>query len=189
MSSEELISEKTAIRSQIISHLEAVDSGQKQVWDLKITQQLKGLQPLLSASHIFCFVSVNHEVDTHELIDWLISQGKNVSIPKIINGNMLAVRFPGWQNLISGKFGIPEPDNIEIISSPVNVCITPGTGFSPAGGRLGLGKGYFDRWFSENTAELKIAPAYELQVVDDLPADTHDVPVDVIVTENRILRP
>ena len=189
MSSDELILKKTAFRSRLISHLKALDNGQKQVWDLKITQQLKGLQSLLSASHVFCFVSVKHEVDTHELIDWLINQGKDVSIPKIINGNMLAVRFPGWQNLISGKFGIPESGNIEIISSPVDVCITPGTGFSPMGGRLGLGQGYFDRWFSNNTAKLKIAPAYELQVVDDLPVESHDVPVDVIVTENRILRP
>ncbi len=189
MSSEELIRLKTAFRSQLISNIDAQNSRQKQVCDLKIKQQLKELEPILNATHVFCFLSVNHEVDTHEFIDWLINQGKNVSIPKIINGEMLAVRFPGWQNLVSGKFGIREPEQIDIVSSPVDVCITPGTGFSPRGGRLGLGQGYYDRWFSENMATFKIAPAYELQVVDDLPVENHDIPVDLIVTEKRILRP
>jgi len=189
MSSEELTSIKTAFRSQLISKLEAIDSDQKQIWDLKITQHLKEIEPILLASHVFCFVSTNHEVDTHKLIDWLINQGKAVSIPKISNGNMLVARFPGWQNLISGQFGIPEPGKVKILNSPIDVCITPGTGFSPIGGRLGLGQGYYDRWFSNNTATFKIAPAYELQLVDNLPVENHDVPADLIVTENRILRP
>jgi len=57
-----------------------------------------------------------------------------------------------------------------------------------SGQRLGYGLGYYDKWFTSHKVGLKVAPCYECQLLEELPADEHDVPVDVLVTEDRVIR-
>ena len=101
---------------------------------------------------------------------------------------MLAVPFDSWEALQPGQLGIPSPVATEPLATPVDVCITPGLGFSPTGGRLGYGRGYYDRWFASHPPLVKAALAYECQLLDNLPVDENDVPMDMIITEKRVIR-
>jgi 5-formyltetrahydrofolate cyclo-ligase len=101
---------------------------------------------------------------------------------------MLAIEFPGWSALKPGTLGIPAPVSDRAFEGRVDVVITPGVGFTAAGDRLGMGKGYYDRWFAAHDYGLSVAICFECQLVAELPVSETDVPVDLIVTEQRVIR-
>lgn len=92
------------------------------------------------------------------------------------------------QDLERGAFGVMEPKGKQHIIQPseVELIIVPGRAFSITGQRLGRGKGYYDRFLSRSKA-LKVALAYDFQVVDELPVEEHDQAVDYIITQTRII--
>jgi 5-formyltetrahydrofolate cyclo-ligase len=72
----------------------------------------------------------------------------------------------------------------------LDLVVVPGVAFDPQGNRLGWGAGYYDRLLAQVRADAPIvALAFECQIVPAIPPESHDVPVDVIVTEQRIIRP
>jgi 5-formyltetrahydrofolate cyclo-ligase len=69
----------------------------------------------------------------------------------------------------------------------MDLLIIPGIVFDLQGNRLGYGKGYYDRFLSLRKIKYIIALAYELQVINQIPNNEHDIPVDIIITEKRII--
>ena len=100
---------------------------------------------------------------------------------------MIAVRFTGWEKLRVGQLGILWPESDSEWQSRVDMCITPGLGFTPDGKRIGFGKGYYDKWFATHPHTTKTALCYECQVVDDIPTTETDVAMDQIITEKRLI--
>ena len=113
----------------------------------------------------------------------------NLYVPKIISGTeMIAVKLNDIANLELDDIGILTPKSNEILSEKVDITITPGIGFTKKGGRLGYGRGYYDRWFSINEVKTKIGIAFEEQVVMNLPLEKTDVNMDIIITEKEIIK-
>lgn len=155
-----------------------------------IRARLQVLAPLQQAAAVFVYISVGPEVATRELIDDLQGAGKNVLVPALAGRErMLAVAFPGWAALREGSLGIPSPVDGVDFSGEVDVALVPGLGFSPAGQRLGHGRGYYDRWLAGHPATLRIALAFEHQLLADIPVEPHDVAMDMLVTESRVIAP
>jgi len=75
----------------------------------------------------------------------------------------------------------------EVSLDTVDLIIVPGIAFDYAGHRIGHGMGYYDRLLSENIKAIKIALAFEQQLVEEIPTEHHDVSVDMIITEKRII--
>ena len=93
-----------------------------------------------------------------------------------------------WNDLSTGAYGILEPREIKIaLPEDIQVAIIPGIAFDKKGYRIGYGKGYFDRLLPKMNA-LKIALAFDFQLLDELPREKHDVKMDMIITDKRILR-
>lgn len=90
----------------------------------------------------------------------------------------------------AGYRAIPEPDpgrTIPIDPEEINVIIVPGSVFDTRGGRLGYGGGYYDRFAAaESPRALRIAIAFEVQVLDQIPLLPHDVPMHILVTEQKV---
>ena len=101
---------------------------------------------------------------------------------------MQAVPFTAWSGLESGPLGILSPTTADNPITDVDVCIAPGVAFTAHGVRLGQGLGYYDRWFAAHTVRHRIALAYECQLTDNVPTDVHDAVMDLIVTEQRVIR-
>jgi 5-formyltetrahydrofolate cyclo-ligase len=154
----------------------------------RIRARVQRLKAVRDARGIFVFISYDAEVDTHPLLDRWLREGRRLAVPYIAGGHMQAVRFGGWEELVTGTLGILTPRHAEPETGPFDIAITPGVGFTSRGDRLGYGKGYYDRWFLEHQVGLKIAVAFETQIVDRLPVHERDVPVDLIVTEQRVIR-
>ena len=93
--------------------------------------------------------------------------------------------------LSPGYMGIPEPssgDDRLVNLGEVDLVIIPGAAFDYSGNRLGYGAGYYDILLSEGKRKIPIiALAYEEQLVDSIPSETHDVKVDIIVTDKRVI--
>jgi len=153
-----------------------------------ITEQVLKLDEIKNARTIFIYISYATEVRTHELIKALLAAGKTLAVPKIVDSDfMQAESFSSWEDLVPGELGILTPGNSRPCSGPFDVALTPGLGFTLSGQRMGFGRGYYDKWFAQNKVSHKIALAYEAQLVEDIPVDDTDVPMEKIVTEKRVI--
>jgi 5-formyltetrahydrofolate cyclo-ligase len=142
-----------------------------------------------SATSVFIYVARRDEVQTRRIIDTLSLAGCRLLIPNLVDKiTMECVCFPGWDAMIPGPLGILNAATATGYDGPVDLAVIPGLGFSETGARLGFGAGYYDRWLAKHPETEKIALCYEGQLVPDLPCEPHDISMDVIVTDRRLLR-
>nr|HPK00418.1 5-formyltetrahydrofolate cyclo-ligase [Candidatus Hydrogenedentota bacterium] len=105
-------------------------------------------------------------------------------------GRMLWSRLESMEELAPAAFGVlePRPEYRRDMAPPADsVVLVPGLAFTESGWRIGYGGGYFDRFLAEFPG-TKIAIAYALQLIPEMPAEAHDIPMDIIVTESRVYR-
>ena len=181
--------DKPAWRARLKSARAALPETERASASARIRMQVLALDAVREARTVFCFVSRGDEVETHALIDALAAGGRTVLVPRVAGPeDMIAVEFPGWAALKPGVLGIPAPASERPYAGRVDVVITPGLGFTADGARLGMGRGYYDRWFAAHPCGLSMGVCFECQLVPGLPATATDVPVDLIVTEQRVVR-
>ena len=153
---------------------------------------LAGSGLLRDASAVLVYVSArDNEVDTHGIIGGLLAGGKTVYVPV----TDLERKAMQWSRLLSMEelepvhFGLLEPAARfrRVTANPMaEVCLVPGVAFTRSGWRIGYGGGYFDR-FLDIFSGVPIGLAHDIQVVDRIPTDAHDRPVDYLVTESGIM--
>ena len=181
--------QKNGLRKQLKQLRNEIPESSRLQNNLTIQQRLLSQMDIRAANSLFCFISYGSEVHTHDIIRQLLAQGKQLAVPKITDsGYMLAIPFQSWDELEPGQLGILTPPGNSEMTRAFDVVITPGLGFSESGKRLGFGRGYYDKWFQNNEVGTKIALAYELQIVSELPVNEFDVNVDYIVTEERLIK-
>jgi 5-formyltetrahydrofolate cyclo-ligase len=140
------------------------------------------------AKSFFCYLSYLSEVETSSLISHFLEQNLALAVPKIMGKTeMLAIPLKDLSDLKPDKMGILTPKSNQAASATFDIAITPGVGFTTTGDRLGYGRGYYDRWFSKNKVKTKIGIAFEVQIVDELPLEETDMPLDMLITEERII--
>ena len=136
-----------------------------------------------------------------------MAKGKEVSLSKTIGKSFLEDikvflpktwlkerkltfhRVYSFSDLVPGPFGLlePNPKNEEADLSSLEVILVPGVVFDVKGYRIGYGGGFYDRVLKETRA-LKVGVCYSFQLVESLPVEPHDVPVDLIITEDGIIQ-
>ncbi|GAB4431737.1 MAG: 5-formyltetrahydrofolate cyclo-ligase [bacterium] len=185
---------KKMLRKEV---LQKRDSLSKEEWNRKsdqIQKKLQSLEEVSSAKNIFIFINFRSEVDTRPIIEFLLSKNKNVIVPytDIENKRLRLFYLNNFSELKSGSFGILEPDPKiakEAALEDVDLVIMPGSVFDLKGGRIGYGGGFYDRLLPSLRPDVKtIAIAFELQIVDEVPMGYYDRRVNLIVTEDRIIR-
>jgi len=189
MTESKISSQKAGQRVRALRARDALPAARRADFDLAIQTRLWTLPEMQHGGTCFCFISHGSEVHTHSVLDELVRRGFKVLVPRIDGRTrMLAVEFSGWDELQRGQLGIPTPAGSREHAGAVDVCITPGLAFAEGGERLGFGRGYYDAWFAGHAVTHRIAPAYECQLLNSVAVGTQDVPVDIIVTEKRIIR-
>lgn len=180
--------EKSRLRGILKARRARLTPQSRWLANVAIMNRLMGIGPVRAGEVFFVYVSVGTEVSTRSLIDRLQNLKRAVLVPRIDKGQaMKAVPFPGWRDMRAGALGIPSPPPGPAYDRDVDVVIVPGIGFTPDGRRLGYGGGYYDGWLNRNRSHHNIAVAFENQMVDDLATDAHDVGVDLIITEQRLI--
>ncbi|HOW27270.1 MAG TPA: 5-formyltetrahydrofolate cyclo-ligase [Elusimicrobiota bacterium] len=135
---------------------------------------------------ITAYVSADHEMGTEPLLRMARNDGKQVALPVIDSDEMSFSLWNGKRSdLVLNRFGLREPrrSSCRLVSpSRIDLMIVPGRGFSPKGGRLGAGGGFYDRFLSRHPRLHSVGLAFQEQIVRDLPITDHDVPVNAILT-------
>ncbi len=135
---------------------------------------------------VMIYISTEDEVNTFPLIEKIVEDGKMLFAPKCIaKGEMDAWRFFDVADLVPDKFGIlaPKKNNV-CTTSCFDLIIVPGVVFSESLHRIGYGGGYYDR-FLEDSGVVTCGLFFEKQKGEFTP-DTHDIPLDFIITEEKI---
>lgn len=158
-----------------------------------ITEKILGSYLYKKSNTIMTFISFSNEVNTHNLIKESISNKKRIIVPitfpktkeirpsEISNFDELEI---GFYNILT-----PKKEFIRLINPmEIELTIVPGLAFDRNGYRIGYGGGYYDRFLSLYPDIIKIGIAFDLQIVDSLPREEFDIPVDFIVTEKEIIK-
>ncbi|MCL4499574.1 MAG: 5-formyltetrahydrofolate cyclo-ligase [Chloroflexi bacterium] len=158
-----------------------------------ITELILGLPEYQQATVIMAYVSFGSEVATSPLIEHALACGKRVVLPIVAEGRVLLLgEIDHLSGLRPGPSGILEPDSDSvgrITPDELDFIIVPGVVFDAAGRRIGYGGGYYDRFFElVGAGPVKTAVAFEIQLVENVPAESHDKYVDIIVTESGVIR-
>lgn len=168
-----------------------VAQSDKETLSQRICQKLAQLPEFAAAQVIMLYVDVRSEVRTRWLTEHCTKQGKQIVVPYCDGDELVPVLIRGLDELSPGAFGIREPtpavrecsDRL-IEPEEIDLICLPGVAFDRSGGRLGNGKGYYDRLLPKlRPGAIKVALAYECQVVPRVPTDSHDVKVDLVITE------
>lgn len=153
------ISTKAALRSEFRQRRRAViDDGHSE----RICAVLAALVDAGSAATVMVFEAVPGEPDLAEFVAWCSARGIGTIAPS------------------------PDPDAVDPIDpESVDVVVVPGLAFTADGRRLGQGGGWYDRFLARTRSDCSsVGVAFDVQIVDDLPTEPHDVPVDLVVTES-----
>ena len=163
----------------------------------RITDKILGLPEFRNSLRFMCYVDFKKEVSTKRLITQAIFMKKQVAVPYIAdiknqNNIMTAARILDFeQDLEKGAYGIFAPKKEGLVGmdpAAIDCIIVPGVVFDFKKHRIGYGAGYYDRFLSLVRPDcLKIGVAFEIQLVEKIPADTFDFPLDLIVTEDRVI--
>ena len=153
----------------------------------KIKSSLFNLQPYKQSKTPMFFVSFNSEVNTHDIIRESLGR-KTIVVPKVAHHEIEPSIIIDFDNLIEGKLGILEPIEVmQIAYKNIDLVLVPGIAFDKEGHRIGYGFGYYDKFLRKVPKAVKIGLCFDFQVVDRIPREAHDVPVDFIVTEERVI--
>ncbi len=193
-SQDHLITKKSVIRKKLLEERNQLESQWVLSQSHEIAAQFRTLSLLNKAKNILVYLSKAKEVQTEPIIKDLFAMGKCLFVP-IVDKNQPDLKISQISGLDIkfklGPFGIREPDENFLNFVPttkIDTVILPGVGFDLLGTRIGFGKGYFDRLLSKMSKKiLKIALAFDFQILPKIPRTERDVSVNLIVTESRTI--
>jgi len=141
------------------------------------------------AASVALYAPCRGEVDTAQLFVSARAAGKQVVYPRVVHDQLQFVPVDDVASLQVGSFGICEPpDGDGVPVSAIDLMLIPGIAFSRDGHRLGSGYGYYDRTLgTQGRPGVLVGLAYDFQLLETLPSEPHDVPLDLLVTDVRTL--
>lgn len=185
-----MIRDKKVIRGEYIKKRLGLTEKEVILKSRQIFQKIEEIDGLFEKKSFGVYLAVKKEVVTQNLIDKLVTQKKEVYLPRFYEREKAYFfgKFSGLKELETGYFGILQPKNSKKANiQDIEVIFVPGVAFDKKGVRLGWGTGTYDRLL-KNSKALRIGLAYDFQIADSLPYEEHDVRVDMVVTEKRVVR-
>ena len=181
------ITEKNALRQKMRAARKACTD--RATRDDCLLQRLMALSVYQKASCVLSYVSFGTEADTLRILERVLADGKALYVPKCVpnTNRMVFYLISALRDLSPGAYGILEPKETEAYQDEANaLCLVPGLAFSADGARLGYGKGYYDTFFAQHPV-LKLGLCYDFQLVPQVPTQPHDVRMDGILTDKRLV--
>lgn len=174
----------------MLARRDALDEGFREQASGHIIGRALDLPELNDITPVGAYWPIRSEVDPRPLMEALIARGQDVALSQILHPHLSWRLWLPGDVLIKGGFGVrePGPDAPEVFPKAL---IVPLVAFDRRGGRIGYGKGHFDRAIAALEAQhpiLTIGLAYAVQEIDEVPVESHDRLLDVIITEAELIR-
>ncbi len=154
------------------------------MWRKKASQQIwaqiERLMPFQQAHTVALYWSLKDEVETPPFIRrWCDS--KRILLPEVRGENLVFRKYDPREGVSPGAFGIGEAHGEECPPEEVDLIIVPGVAFDRQGGRMGRGKGFYDRFLVRCPA-YKIGICFHYQLADEIPCEEHDIRMDTVIS-------
>ena len=184
---------KKALRTAVLAAREAIPLAARQAAAHTIMQRLCGVDVYRNAKSVLTYMSVGAELDTRGFFENLLRDGKMAVLPRIdkASKSLTLHRVESHADLVDGVWGIREPraDAPVVAITDIDMVLMPGLAFDRTGNRLGYGAGYYDRLLAPTAHRpVRVAAAFDCQVLDAVPAGPSDQPFHILITESQLLR-
>jgi 5-formyltetrahydrofolate cyclo-ligase len=185
---------KLELRRRMLAARDQLDASHRAQLSALICERAADLPALVSARTLLVFASFRSEVDTTAFIVEAMERGQRVCLPRVLGPRRMAAYHVAdvWADLVPGAWGIkePRPDLEEVPPNVMDAVVVPGSAFDRCGRRSGYGGGFYDNYLPRTRPGTPwIALAFDLQLVDALVCEPHDLSVHAIVTESQVIWP
>jgi 5-formyltetrahydrofolate cyclo-ligase len=190
MSSLPLPELKDRLRSEGFARRDGLDRAFREEAARRIAERALAFPHLKDVTPVGAYWPIRSEVDPRPLMEALLARGQDVALSQILHPHL---SFRLWQPgdvLVKGGFGVrePGPDAPEVFPQAL---LVPLVAFDRRGGRIGYGKGHFDRAIAALERQhpiLTVGLAYAVQEIEQVPIEPHDRLLDAVITESELIR-
>ena len=185
---------KRAAREKALARRDALSQERRERLSAAICARAAALPELEAAETLLLFARSGSEIDTQPLIAWALARGSTVCLPRVLAPRVMeAYRVAdSGRRPRARRLGHPGAAR-RTARDPAGGARRrrrPGAAFDVEGRRCGYGGGFYDTYLPLTRPGVpRVALAFEVQIVDELACEAHDLAVDAIVTENRVIRP
>lgn len=183
---------KKQLRRQIMDERGAILPEERAALSIRACLHLAACEQLARARVIMAFHPFGDELDILPFVEEARRRGQEIWLPLTIPSErrLVPYRYDGPQMLKQGTYGIwePDPDVAEAADlSKLDAVLVPGVVFDRHGGRVGYGGGYYDRFLAGLSRKpYLVGICFSMQVVEQVPIEQHDIPLDALVTEKGL---
>ncbi len=182
---------KGELRKKILKLRDDLPSHDRESEDASIRNAVMSLISDREFDTVLIYVSFRSEVDTYGIIEECIKNGIRVAVPRVEQPDIVFYYIDSQADLVKGYMGISEPAEGCVPfsgKSDRSLIIVPGSVFDRDHNRIGYGGGYYDRFISRNPGIYSTGLAYSCQMVDSIPVDEWDRPLDMVITGEEIYK-
>jgi 5-formyltetrahydrofolate cyclo-ligase len=178
-------------RQQILRRLAAMDLLTYEQNSFEISQKLFQTDEWNHSSTIGVTISRRPEVDTWQIIRKGWQEGKRIVVPRCFpkERSMNFHVIESFTQLENVYLDLYEPkllETEEVRKEEIDLLIVPGVAFHQSGYRIGFGGGYYDRYLQDYQGKT-VSLAFSCQLIDHIPNEPHDIPVQQIITEHEFI--
>lgn len=178
---------KKELRQQMKQHKGMTPEAVKLVDADMVFATIEKMKAWQQAQHILCYWSLPDELPTHTTVQRWLEAGKSIYLPRVVGDDLEIVPYHGPQSLDdNNKFHIGEPVGDAVKASCLELIIVPAVALDSKRNRLGRGKGFYDRLLSTTSCPT-IGVVCDFQLVDEVPVEPHDRPLDCVVTSDTVV--
>jgi 5-formyltetrahydrofolate cyclo-ligase len=173
---------KADLRKRLLAKRDDLPMNYKVMLDKAIIAKLEALIEERQPKVVHSYLPFGGEIDINPLLQKLLDNKVTVVCPKSLPKRELEnLVLRSLTELEEGRFGTKHPAGGEVYTGPIDMFIVPGIGFDPQNYRLGYGAGYYDKFFAEHPKGYKVGICYPFQLIDHLPVEAHDVPLNTVL--------
>ena len=174
--------DKKELRKQIREKKRAMTAFEIESASARLGQLFAASEAYRQAKSIYGYLPYNQEVRTVPMLEQALRDGKRVAVPKVYGEDMRFIYMEDLSLTAPGFGGIPEPvADGPVAQDPEALVLMPGLAFDESGRRIGYGGGYYDRFLSREPNHPTVALCYGFQMMEDLPVEEFDIPVDLVL--------
>lgn len=173
--------EKERLRHELRMKRRALTAEEIETASNELAERLFAHPLYRAAKTVYVYLSADREVRTDGIVRQARRDGKRVAAPKVEGRELQFYYLEEDTKLQTGAFGISEPADGQKADDPTALVLLPGLAFDRAGYRLGYGGGYYDRFLAREQQHPTVALCFGFQLVDELPAEPHDVPAAAVL--------
>lgn len=174
--------DKRELRRQIREQKRAMTPEEIESASQKLKEIFLETEQYRRAKTVYGYLPYNQEVRTVPILEQALADGKQVAVPKVYGDEMRFIYLNDLTRVAVSDFGIPEPvEDGPVADDPTALVLMPGLAFDKEGHRIGYGGGFYDKFLAEEPEHPTIALCYTFQVVNELPTEEFDIPVDQVL--------